>query len=78
MFSLLKRFNKPWRSTYLKEVEDELEAARRDLINLQHLARVTQGRIASLEELMKSPLLQSPEEAPVLQKEPGEEITSHE
>ena len=78
MFSLLKRFNKPWRSTYLKSVEEELEIARRDLINLQHLARVTQGRIASLEETLKSPLLQQPEEAPVLQKEPGKEITSHE
>ena len=78
MFSLLKRFNKPWRSTYLKSVEEELEIARRDLINLQHLTRVTQGRIASLEETLKSPLLQQPEEAPVLQKEPGKEITSHE
>lgn len=78
MFSLLKRFNKPWRSTYLKSVEEELEIARRDLINLQHLARVTQGRIASLEELLKSPLLQPLEEAPALKKEPEEEISSHE
>jgi hypothetical protein len=78
MFSLLKRFNKPWRSTYLKEVEDDLETARRDLITLQHLTRVTQGRIASLEELWKSPLLQPPEEASASQKEPEEEISSHE
>ena len=78
MFSLLKRFNKPWRSTYLKEVEDELEVARRDLITLQHLTRVTQGKITSLEETLKSPLLQQPEEAPVLQKEPEKEITSNE
>ena len=78
MFSILKRFNKPWRSTYLKSVEEELEIARRDLINLQHLARVTQGRIASLEELLKSPLLQPPEEASALEKEPEEEISSHE
>lgn len=78
MFSLLKRFNKPWRSTYLKSVEEELEIARRDLINLQHLTRVIQGRIASLEELLKSPLLQQPEEASAPQKEPEEETTSHE
>ena len=78
MFSLLKRFNKPWRSTYLKSVEEELEIARRDLITLQHLTRVTQGKIAALEETLKSPLLQQPEEAPVPKKEPEEEITSHE
>ena len=78
MFSLLKRFNKPWRSTYLKEVEDDLETARRDLITLQHLTRVTQGKIAALEETLKSPLLRQPEEAPVLQKEPEEEISSRE
>ena len=78
MFSLLKRFNKPWRSTYLKSVEEELESTRRDLITLQHLTRVTQGKITSLEETLKSPLLQQPEEVPALQKEPGEEITSHE
>jgi hypothetical protein len=78
MFSILKRFNKPWRSTYLKEVEDELEIARRDLITLQHLTRVTQGKIAALEETLKSPLLQPPEEASASQKEPEEEISSHE
>ena len=78
MFSLLKQFNKPWRSTYLKEVEDELEAARRDLITLQHLTRVTQGKITSLEETLKSPLLQPPEEASALEKEPEEEISSRE
>ena len=78
MFSILKRFDKPWRSTYLKDVEDDLEIARRDLITLQHLTRVTQGKIAALEETLKSPLLQQPEEAPVLKKEPEEEITSRE
>ena len=78
MFFLLKPFNKPWRSTYLKEVEDELEAARRDLITLQHLTRVTQGKITSLEETLKSPLLQPPEEASAPGKEPEEEISSHE
>ena len=78
MFSLIKQFNKPWRSTYLKEVEDELEAARRDLITLQHLTRVTQGKITSLEETLKSPLLQQPEEASALEKEPEEEISSRE
>ncbi len=78
MFSLLKRFDKPWRSTYLKEVEDALETARRDLITLQHHTRVTQGKIAALEETLKSPLLQPPEEASAPEKEPEEEISSHE
>lgn len=78
MFSLLKQFNKPWRSTYLKSVEEELEIARRDLITLQHLTRVTQGKITSLEETLKSPLLQPPEEASAPGKEPEEEISSHE
>lgn len=78
MFFLLKPFNKPWRSTYLKEIEDDLETARRDLVTLQHLARVTQGKIAALEETLKSPLLQPPEGTSTPQNGPEEEISSHE
>lgn len=78
MFSLLKRFDKPWRSTYLKEVEGELETARRELVNLQYLTLVTQGKIAALEETLKSPLLQPIEGTSTSQEGPEEEVSSHE
>ena len=61
MFSLLKRFKKPWRTTYLEEVAEELEVLRRNLIELQHLTRVVQGKIAAFEETAKSQILR-PEE----------------
>ena len=61
MFSLLKRFKKPWRTTYLEEVAEELEVLRRNLVELQHLTRVVQGKIAAFEETAKSQILR-PEE----------------
>ena len=61
MFSLLNRFKKPWRTTYLEEVAEELEVLRRNLIELQHLTRVVQGKIAAFEETAKSQILR-PEE----------------
>ena len=58
MFSLLKRFKKPaWRDVYLKEVDEELEVLRRNLVELQHLTRVVQGKIAAFEETAKSEIL---------------------
>ena len=61
MFSLLKRFKKPWRTTYLEEVAEELEVLRRNLVELQHFTRVVQGKIAAFEETYKSQILR-PEE----------------
>ena len=61
MFSLLKRFKKPWRTEYLEEVAEELEVLRRNLVELQHLTRVVQGKIAAFEETAKSQILR-PEE----------------
>ena len=61
MFSLLNRFKKPWRTEYLKEVDEELEVLRRNLVELQHLTRVVQGKIAAFEETAKSQILR-PEE----------------
>ena len=61
MFSLLNRFKKPWRTEYLKEVAEELEVLRRNLVELQHLTRVVQGKIAAFEETAKSQILR-PEE----------------
>ena len=61
MFSLLERFKKPWRTEYLKEVDEELEVLRRNLVELQHLTRVVQGKIAAFEETAKSQILH-PEE----------------
>ena len=61
MFSLLKRFKKPWRITYLEEVDEELEVLRRNLVELQHLTRIVQGKIAAFEETAKSKILR-PEE----------------
>ena len=61
MFSLLNRFKKPWRTTYLEEVAEELEALRRNLVELQHFTRVVQGKIAAFEETAKSQILR-PEE----------------
>lgn len=61
MFSLLKRFKKPWRTEYLEEVAEELEVLRRNLVELQHLTRVVQGKIAAYEETSKSQILR-PEE----------------
>ena len=57
MFSILKRFKKPWRTTYLEEVAEELEVLRRTLVELQHLTRVVQGKIAAFEETAKSKIL---------------------
>lgn len=61
MFSLFNRFKKPWRTTYLEEVAEELEVLRRNLVELQHLTRVVQGKIAAYEETAKSQILR-PEE----------------
>lgn len=61
MFSLFNRFKKPWRTTYLEEVAEELEALRRNLVELQHFTRVVQGKIAAFEETAKSQILR-PEE----------------
>ena len=61
MFSLLKRFKKPWRTEYLEEVAEELEVLRRNLVELQHFTRVVQGKIAAFEETYKSQILR-PEE----------------
>ena len=61
MFSLLKRFKKPWRTTYLEEVAEELEVLRRNLVELQHFTRIVQGKIAAFEETYKSQILR-PEE----------------
>ena len=61
MFSLLKRFKKPWRTTYLEEVDAELEVLRRNLVELQHFTRIVQGKIAAFEETAKSQILR-PEE----------------
>ena len=61
MFSLFNRFKKPWRTEYLEEVAEELEVLRRNLVELQHLTRVVQGKIAAFEETAKSKILR-PEE----------------
>ena len=61
MFSLFNRFKKPWRTTYLEEVDEELEVLRRNLVELQHFTRVVQGKIAAFEETAKSKILR-PEE----------------
>ena len=57
MFSLFNRFKKPWRTTYLEEVAEELEALRRNLVELQHFTRIVQGKIAAFEETAKSEIL---------------------
>ena len=57
MFSLFNRFKKPWRTTYLEEVAEELEVLRRNLVELQHFTRVVQGKIAAFEETAKSQIL---------------------
>ena len=82
MFSLLKRFKKPWRTTYLEEVNEELEALRRNLVELQHFTRIVQGKIAAFEETAKSEILHPVEGQQVA--EPEEPVkteassTSHE
>ena len=57
MFSLFNRFKKPWRTTYLEEVAEELEVLRRNLVELQHFTRIVQGKIAAFEETAKSEIL---------------------
>ena len=61
MLFFVKRFKKPWRTTYLEEVAEELEVLRRNLVELQHFTRVVQGKIAAFEETYKSQILR-PEE----------------
>ena len=82
MFSILERFKKPWRTTYLEEVAEELEALRRNLIELQHLTRVVQGKIAAFEETAKSQILRPVEGQQVAEPEEPAKIeassTSHE
>ena len=82
MFSLLKRFKKPWRTTYLEEVDEELEILRRNLVELQHLTRVVQGKIAAFEETAKSQILHHGEGRQVAEpEEPAKNeasSTSHE
>ena len=82
MFSILKRFKKPWRTTYLEEVAEELEVLRRNLIELQHLTRVVQGKIAAFEETAKSQILRPEEGHQMAEPEEPAKIeassTSHE
>lgn len=82
MFSLLKRFKKPWRTTYLEEVAEELEVLRRNLVELQHLTRVVQGKIAAFEETAKSQILRPEEGHQMAEPEEPAKIeassTSHE
>ena len=82
MFSLLKRFKKPWRTTYLEEVDEELEALRRNLVELQHFTRIVQGKIAAFEETAKSEILRSEEGHLMVEPEEPAKIeassTSHE
>ena len=82
MFSLLKRFKKPWRTIYLEEVDEELEALRRNLVELQHFTRIVQGKIAAFEETAKSQILRPEEGQQVAEPEELAKIeassTSHE
>ena len=82
MFSILNRFKKPWRTEYLKEVDEELEVLRRNLVELQHLTRVVQGKIAAFEETAKSEILHPVEGQQVAEpEEPAKNeasSTSHE
>ena len=83
MFSLLNRFKKPaWRDVYLKEVAEELEVLRRNLVELQHLTRVVQGKIAAFEETAKSQILRPEEGHQMVEPEEFAKIeassTSHE
>ena len=82
MFSLFNRFKKPWRTEYLEEVAEELEVLRRNLVELQHLTRVVQGKIAAFEETAKSQILRPEEGQQVTEPEELAKIeassTSHE
>ena len=82
MFSLLKRFKKPWRTEYLEEVAEELEVLRRNLVELQHFTRVVQGKIAAFEETAKSQILRPEEGHQMAEPEEPAKIeagsTSHE
>ena len=82
MFSLFNRFKKPWRTTYLEEVAEELEALRRNLVELQHFTRIVQGKIAAFEETAKSQILRPEEGQQVAEPEELAKIeaslTSHE
>ena len=83
MLSLLNPFKKPaWRAIYLKEVDEELEVLRRNLVELQHLTRVVQGKIAAFEETAKSQILRPEEGHRMVEPEEPAKIeassTSHE
>ena len=82
MFSLFNRFKKPWRTTYLEEVDEELEVLRRNLVELQHFTRIVQGKIAAFEETAKSQILRPEEGHQVAEPEEPAKIeassTSHE
>ena len=82
MFSLFNRFKKPWRTTYLEEVAEELEVLRRNLVELQHFTRIVQGKIAAFEETAKSQILHPEEGQLVAEPEEPTKIeassTSHE
>ena len=82
MFSILKRFKKPWRTTYLEEVDEELEVLRRNLVELQHFTRIVQGKIAAFEETAKSKILHPEEGQQVAEPEEPAKVeassTSHE
>ena len=82
MFSLFNRFKKPWRTTYLEEVAEELEVLRRNLVELQHFTRVVQGKIAAFEETAKSQILRPEEGHQMVEPEEPAKIkassTSHE
>ena len=60
---LLNRAKKCWRKTYREELALELESLRQKLVDYKYAVKIIEGKIAAVEAIQKSNLLDEPADA---------------
>lgn len=60
---LLNRAKKCWRKTYREELALELESLRQKLVDYKYAVKIIEGKIAAVEAIQQSNLLDEPADA---------------
>ena len=61
---LLNRAKKCWRKTYREELALELESLRQKLVDYRYAVKIVEGKIAAVEAIQQSNLLDDPAAIP--------------
>ena len=61
---LLNRAKKCWRKTYREELALELESLRQKLVDYRYAVKIVEGKIAAVEAIQQSNLLDDPAATP--------------